>query len=390
MAEMDKLSFKEQCNYCSKKVSKKSVKCTKCDKVYHNSCAARVLCCGSKLNNSKPVNSENEVLVSDSDEDDLATKTQDLENEIKQLKKLNKDLINENNELKSKNKNLHDEISQYQSQSNQCLSLADSEKRISETLKLNIGLEMKKITALLQEELDSVKSKINKLEKLNTQAAYPDTKSKSDKQPTTKKANIQTPTKTVSNKIKPETPKQREFIKLLNEQKKIMNDVINLGASTSSCDQTNNHTDVQDENNFTQVKTRRQRAAMNKENSFKNNQKKQVIVGNAEPDEEKFSAVQVNKRTWIHVANFNRDITAEDLANYLNKKFQRNDFLCFKIKPKHKWPKFSSFKIGADISLEDVLLNPKSWAAGISVSKFDFFRAARNRILFEKRSETSG
>lgn len=390
MAENDKLSFKEQCNYCSKKVSKKSVKCTKCDKAYHNSCAARVSCCESKLDGNKPMNSENEVFVSDSDEDDLATKTQDLENEIKQLKKLNKDLINENNELKSINKNLQDEISQYQNQSNQCLSLVDSEKRISETLKLYIGLEMNKITALFQEELDSVKIKINKLDKFNTQAAHPDAKSKSDKQPTTKKANIQTPTKTASNKIKPETPKQREFIKLMDKQKTIMNDIINLGAGISSCDHINNQTDVHDENDFTQVKSRRQRAAANNENSLKNNQKKQVIVGNAEPDEEKFSAVQVIKRTWIHVANFNREVTAEDLTNYLNKKFQRNDFLCFKIKPKHKWPKFSSFKIGADISLEDVLLNPKSWASGISVCKFDFFRAARNRILFEKRSETSG
>ena len=119
----------------------------------------------------------------------------------------------------------------------------------------------------------------------------------------------------------------------------------------------------------------------------KSEHSKQIIKCNAISEDIKFTAGKIIKRTWVHVANFQLDLTAEELTEYLNKKFHRDDFICFKIKPKHKSPKFSSFKIGADISLEETLLNPNSWNSGIAVCKFDFFLAARNKLLFERRNK---
>lgn len=109
-----------------------------------------------------------------------------------------------------------------------------------------------------------------------------------------------------------------------------------------------------------------------------------VVVGTAAVDDERFSAVKVTKRCWFHLANFHRDVDADKLAEYLGNKYGRDDFVCYKIRPKYTRPKFSSFKVGADMSLEKTLLDPSSWNEGISVCKFDFFRAARNRLQYEK------
>lgn len=107
---------------------------------------------------------------------------------------------------------------------------------------------------------------------------------------------------------------------------------------------------------------------------------KTKVIGTAVSDNTKFAAVNITKRTWIHVSGFHKDLEVHDIQELLENKFKRNDFLCFKINPKHKYPKFSSFKIGADLSLKEQLLNPSLWNKGIVISEFDFFRAARNKV----------
>lgn len=121
---------------------------------------------------------------------------------------------------------------------------------------------------------------------------------------------------------------------------------------------------------------------------IKRNSNKIKITGTAVAVNSKFEAVNIIKRTWIHVAGFHKDLEVNDMLELLEEKFSRNDFLCFKINPKHRSPQFSSFKIGADFTLKDQLLNPCLWNKGITISEFDFFRASRNKVQFQKNSNS--
>lgn len=135
----------------------------------------------------------------------------------------------------------------------------------------------------------------------------------------------------------------------------------------------------------TRYQERINRPNVNDPKSKNRNTNKQTVTGTAEVIDQKFAAVPIKKRTWIHASNFHKDLTSDDLAEFLRSKLNTDDFICQKIIPKHRSPTFSSFKIGADINLKQKLLDPTFWYQGISVTEFNFFRANRNGIQFEKQ-----
>lgn len=214
-----------------------------------------------------------------------------------------------------------------------------------------------------------------------------------------------------------------------------MTEIINLesGSSTTRDNETSNHNktkeeiygdhissdivdDDDDEDNFVFPRNRRgykprniinqkEKTAPTKNNANTNNQSvsshrpkeandlisnkrsrnKQIITGIADTNNSKYAAVPVTKRIWIHVSNFHKNLTTDDMLELLKDKYNKENFICYKIKPKHRAPTYSSFKIGADASLKEQLLNPSSWNRGITVTAFDFFRAARNKVKFERK-----
>ena len=103
MAE-SKVGMKELCNYCNKKTLKKAVKCHKCEKVYHNSCATRVSCCDSKI--IVKYTDLSEVMVEEGEMDLLSLTTS------------NEELLMENQELKQMNKALQEQIKQLKADNN--------------------------------------------------------------------------------------------------------------------------------------------------------------------------------------------------------------------------------------------------------------------------------
>lgn len=106
--------------------------------------------------------------------------------------------------------------------------------------------------------------------------------------------------------------------------------------------------------------------------------KKPRIIGTASSkDDKKISSGILIKRAWLHVAGIDLNVTEDNLTNYLNDKYKRSDFLCFKLDSNNLQPSFSSFKIGADFSLLDTLEKPENWENGLRVSRFNFFRQKR-------------
>ena len=384
MADQDKLLSKDLCSYCGRNTTKKQNKCVKCNKTYHNSCATRVTCCGVKLTKNKVINKESDVNSdSDSGEDDQQAKYQDLLKENKQLKELNFEMANTIKKLNEKISNMQKEILHYQEKNTRNTSTSEGDG-IQSKIKTYINAQIEEKFSTLQAEINNLKAANNKLSSLKDNKTQVDTKSHTSQKQGMITKKVTTPMQINTNDInnKPGTPKQINLEELKRKQLSIMSDIIALPGTSHS--KTDSPDDREKEEDFIQVEHRNKRRLNNKKDYGK-----KVIQGNATSDDNRFSAVKITKRTWIHVANFRLDLTAEELTKYLNKKFNRDDFLCFKIKPKHRWPKFSSFKIGGDIALEETLLNPNSWNAGLTVCKFDFFLASRNKLLFEKRNTQS-
>lgn len=61
--------------------------------------------------------------------------------------------------------------------------------------------------------------------------------------------------------------------------------------------------------------------------SNKKSKNKQKIIGTAELSNTKYAAVAVTKRTWIHVSNFHKDLTADKILEFLQTKFNGKDFV---------------------------------------------------------------
>lgn len=61
--------------------------------------------------------------------------------------------------------------------------------------------------------------------------------------------------------------------------------------------------------------------------SNKKSKNKQKIIGTAELSNTKYAAVAVTKRTWIHVSNFQKDLTADKILEFLQTKFNGKDFV---------------------------------------------------------------
>ena len=159
-------------------------------------------------------------------------------------------------------------------------------------------------------------------------------------------------------------PKQ---VSIVNNKKEDTNNKIGMApllseaqlpaATTSNADKTG---DLEQE--FTIVQHRKNKKRQRKS-----------IVGTAPVDEASLRAVVTEKKAWFHVSRYPLDTTSIEVQEMLNKKFNRTDFTCDKIKTHHPSPTFSSFKIGTDYSLLEQLEDPSIWAKGIKVARFNFF-----------------
>ncbi|KAF5304160.1 hypothetical protein FQR65_LT08053 [Abscondita terminalis] len=98
---------------------------------------------------------------------------------------------------------------------------------------------------------------------------------------------------------------------------------------------------------------------------------KKTIRGTANWGNDNFSAFP--SRVWLYVGRAKIDSNAEAISKYLVNKFPNQEFIVEKLDSKSQIT--CSFKVGAEFSLKDDLLNPDVWPKGILVRRFNFFRS---------------
>lgn len=115
-----------------------------------------------------------------------------------------------------------------------------------------------------------------------------------------------------------------------------------------------------------------------KGNSSQSKRKSNILWGendddhsSAEGDGGSFAAVA--RRLWLYVGRVQPLVTAVQIESYLKNKFKCQNFVVTQL-PTHENALSRSFRVGADISLKNVLMDPKAWPKGVAIKPFRFFR----------------
>lgn len=116
-----------------------------------------------------------------------------------------------------------------------------------------------------------------------------------------------------------------------------------------------------------------------KSNTFKK-KNENVIIGcnneintNLNVNGNGFSAPE--QKLWLYIGRCNPNTTAEDIHEYLAKKFPGKECDISKLSTKGT---NSAFRLGMDVDLQDAIYEPSIWPRGIVVKRFHFFRAHRS------------
>lgn len=369
MADSKDVSVKELCNYCKKTVSKKFNKCSKCDKIYHNSCSSRVLCCELKPDQICQTKDAGVETVIVNEEDNL----------LLSVTISNEQLITENNNLKIENEKLKHQIHQLEEiirklpkentinpNKLECAhSSTENSLYKNKELQQLITDEVEKRFATVAEDLRQIKLKINNLDNVNKTGH---TIEKKD----TKKAITYHHTKTQQNTNKPVTPKQKSEI-VSNEmevkQRQLMNELINLNSTSPK----NALVLSERQSNLIEVKSSEDVDKRNEEDinipevleenndgfiSPKNRRFKRKTVIGQNQCSTRLKAV--NPLSWIFISQLEPDTTIEDVKSYLND-YDIKVMQCYKLRTYSK--DIAAFRIGVKQSDEEKMFHEEMWPA---------------------------
>lgn len=225
-----KMIEKDLCNYCKRKTAKKSVQCPYCEKIYHNSCAARVLCCDKKLIVDKLENP-----IEHSEEEDIPSTQlpEDVLMENQVLKQCNKELCEQIVQLKQKINTLQKEKENCKTEIRELkFNLNSQQNKIDEKIIEFISNEIEKKVSGYREELNNVKMKVNNLEfinkRANTREQRNNEKQATDKQVPQKRTLYSSVTKRDNQETEKPITKQSKLNVLESKQREIMNNIIDL------------------------------------------------------------------------------------------------------------------------------------------------------------------
>lgn len=114
------------------------------------------------------------------------------------------------------------------------------------------------------------------------------------------------------------------------------------------------------------------------DNSSRAKRKSNIIWG--ENDDECSSVEGVGdlfafvfKRLRLYVGRVQPTVTAAHMKSYLKVKYKGQNFVISQLAT-HENSLSRSFRVGADVSLEGGLMDPKVWPKGVAVKPFHFFR----------------
>lgn len=368
------------CKYCKKTVTSSCVKCILCNVVFHTSCALRISgltavgrnnlveCCKSSARSFNDVSIQTDVVSSEYTDSHYREIINSKEEVIQELKN-NQDLLYKTVSL------LEDKI-----------MLLKANKTQHGKKQQNLGNNQLSD----KQELSASAPKVNKT-MMSTKPFQVQQVNETESEGVSQGHREQSDGPVSCEQLNQAAQRQLSgtdaTFELAQRQLGAMNRMINLAPHPLVGSEVNTPSPDGDFSLVQPKKRRLQRSP--REVGARHPSLRQTIKGTAPSDNDRFTAIPVTKRAWFHVANFHPDLGAEELTAYLNSKYHRDDFQCFKINPKHRTPRFSSFKVGGDVSLRDILLEPGSWNAGISVCKFDFFRAARNKLRFDRSPQIS-
>lgn len=105
----------------------------------------------------------------------------------------------------------------------------------------------------------------------------------------------------------------------------------------------------------------------------KNNRESKVIIGASsisDIDNKNFFEAP-ERRLWIYIGRCKSNTTEEQISNYLINKAPGHSFDVSKLNSKGV---NASFRVSADVELEEVIYDPHFWPTGIVVKRFKFFR----------------
>lgn len=113
-------------------------------------------------------------------------------------------------------------------------------------------------------------------------------------------------------------------------------------------------------------------------NSLPDHQRRRVgggpsVVGSRKPDGSKLVAANVQKKTSIFVSRVDRQVSADDLQDYMKLTFGPAEV--FLIEEQNvRSGDYRSYRVQARLDLLERLLEPSSWPENVLVKKFRFFR----------------
>lgn len=183
------------------------------------------------------------------------------------------------------------------------------------------------------------------------------------------KQGYQKSTEIAINKKTCTTEKTQKQIKELDKEK------LTKPKENPSVDKENVISKMSVENSLTNMVVKETRS--NEEKDFTEvtyKKKRKEIIGTAAVSETLKAA---EKKLWVYLGRVHPETTEDNVLKYLNGKYPDLSFECEKLPTKGK---NNSFKIGADIKLENEIYSEDFWPRGVAIKRFHFFRAKQGRF----------
>lgn len=167
-------------------------------------------------------------------------------------------------------------------------------------------------------------------------------------------------------------PKKDNMTQYISQQRRMMNDVLNVNSDIS--DRENGPRDEISHNSF---------------GGHRGRERNPIIWGSSVSDSATSSKTSpsdtfaaIARRTWIYVGRVQHGAGPEQIHGHLSKRFPNEKFVVEAL-PVRQDSVSVSFRVGADLRLQDQLLQPALWPKDVAVRKFNFFR--RNRTEMQGR-----
>lgn len=120
-------------------------------------------------------------------------------------------------------------------------------------------------------------------------------------------------------------------------------------------------------------KTKKTNNTQPKHKSKTQSQSRQIIKGNSETDTQNEIAA-APKKLWIYVGKLAAGTSSESLKKYLERKIPNRHFIIDNLRNDAT---SSSFRVGADIDLQETLYSPEFWPTKVVVKRFLFRKPRR-------------